>query len=87
MPETTTARLRNPRSVSLTKEELKALKQYRKKFKSNTDCAISLGLDRVVFDRVILVGSASFQTVQRIRGVFVNLLEENSISRNHDTNI
>ena len=58
---------RNPRSVALTKEEIKKLKSHRRNFETNKDCASSLGLDRVVYDRVCVYGTASLATVQKIR--------------------
>lgn len=55
------------KSEKLTAEERKALKQYRKGFDTEVDCAISIGIDRLVLNRVLLIGSASPATVEKIR--------------------
>lgn len=57
------------KSVALTKEELKALKEYRKKFNTSVECAITLKIDRLVLNRVILVGSGSPETIEKIKSV------------------
>lgn len=55
------------RSVKLLKEEVKALKTFRKQFETDQECADTIGIDRAVFIRVQLAGSASQETVERIR--------------------
>lgn len=55
------------KSEKLTAEERKALKQYRKGFDTEVDCAVSIGIDRLVLNRVLLIGSASPATVEKIR--------------------
>jgi hypothetical protein len=55
------------KSIKLTKEELRSLKAYRKKFATEVDCAISIGIDRLVLNRVLLVGSCSQATIDKIR--------------------
>lgn len=55
------------KSVKLTKEELKALKAYRKGFDTEVECALSIGIDRLVLNRVQLVGSGSQITIEKIR--------------------
>lgn len=57
------------KSEKLTAEERKALKQYRKEFDTEVDCAVSIGIDRLVLNRVLLIGSASPATVEKIRAV------------------
>ncbi len=57
------------KSEKLTVEERKALKQYRKGFDTEVDCAVSIGIDRLVLNRVLLIGSASPATVEKIRSV------------------
>jgi hypothetical protein len=57
------------KSEKLTAEEKKALKQYRKEFDTEVDCAVSIGIDRLVLNRVLLIGSASPATVEKIRSV------------------
>jgi hypothetical protein len=58
---------RSRKSEKLTPDERKALKLYRKKFDTEVDCAISIGIDRLVLNRVLLIGSASPGTVEKIR--------------------
>ena len=55
------------RSVELSEEEKKALAKHRKKYNTEVDAAIALGLDRAVMNRVMLVGSGSEATVTKIR--------------------
>jgi hypothetical protein len=55
------------KSEKLTAEERKALKQYRKGFDTEVECAVSIGIDRLVLNRVLLIGSASPGTVEKIR--------------------
>ena len=63
---------RKRRSVKLTKEELAALKVHRKKYDTQVECAISLGIDRLVMNNVILKGSGSPETISKIRSVLNN---------------
>lgn len=67
MDASTTARKR--KSEPLSKGELKALKAYRKGFSTEVDCAISIGIDRLVLGRVMLVGSGSPETIDKIKKV------------------
>lgn len=67
MDASTIARKR--KSEPLTKRELKALKTYRTRFSTEVDCALSIGIDRLVLGRVILVGSGSPETIAKIRKV------------------
>lgn len=69
--ETDTKKVR--KSVRLTSEELKALKQYRKTFTSEVECAEVIGIDRVVLNRTLLLGSASQATIEKIRLVLEGL--------------
>jgi len=55
------------RSESLTREEYKALKAYRKQFTTEIDCALSLRIDRGVLGRVLLTGSGSPDSIDKIR--------------------
>lgn len=55
------------KSEKLTKEELKALKAFRKQFDTEVDCAVKIGIDRLVLNRVILVGSGAPATIEKIR--------------------
>lgn len=62
-----TVTTRKRKSEPLTKEEYQALKQYRKKFHTAVDCAEAIGITREVLDRVLLAGSGSPETVEKIR--------------------
>jgi predicted DNA-binding protein (UPF0251 family) len=55
------------KSESLGKDELNALRMYRKGFVTEVDCAIKIGIDRTVLNRVLLTGSGSPKTIKRIR--------------------
>lgn len=59
------------KSVKLTPAELKSLKQYRKRFNTEVECAISIQVDRLVLNRVMLVGSGSPETIEKIKAVLV----------------
>ena len=62
--------------MALTKEELKALNQYRKGFVTEVECALSIGLDRNVLNRVMIFGSGSPESVNKIKVAIKELLEE-----------
>lgn len=55
------------KSELLTKAEIKALKAYRKQFDTEVDCAVSIGIDRLVLNRVLLVGRGAPETIEKIR--------------------
>lgn len=57
------------KSVKLTKEQHQSLKQYRKGFNTEVECAISIKIDRLVLNRVLLVGSGSPETIEKIKAV------------------
>lgn len=57
------------RSVLLTKDEWKALKSYRRGFNTLSECAESIGIFYQVLDRVLLVGSGSPETIEKVRAV------------------
>lgn len=59
--------IRKKKSVSLTKEERKSLKNFIKKFTTKLDCAEAIGIHRSVLDKVILSGTGAPETVQSIR--------------------
>lgn len=63
----TTETVTSRKSIKLTKDELKALKAYRKGFDTEVECALSIGIDRLVLNRVLLVGSGSQITIEKIR--------------------
>lgn len=58
---------RKPRSVPLTREERKSLKEFRKTFDTEVACAIAIGIDRTVLNAVMLRGSGSVESIQKIR--------------------
>lgn len=62
-----TATTRKRKSDPLTREEFAALKQYRKTFHTAVDCADAIGIKREVLDRVLIVGSGSPETIEKIR--------------------
>jgi hypothetical protein len=55
------------RSIKLSKEEKKALKNFCKTFQTEVDCALSIGIDRNVLSRVRMLGSGSEHTISKIR--------------------
>lgn len=59
------------KSVKLTPAEHKALKQYRKQFNTEVECALSIRIDRLVLNRVLMVGSGSPETIEKIKAVLV----------------
>lgn len=63
----TTAKSR--KSEPLTAEELETLKTYRAGFNTEVECALSIGVDRIVLNRVQLVGSGSPTSIKKIRKV------------------
>jgi len=64
---------RKKKSVSLTDEEYKRLKQYRKTFRFEIDCAEDMGIIRETFGRLLSVGSASPETIEKVRSRFDQL--------------
>jgi len=55
------------KSVRLSKEEIKALGKYVKTTPSLIEAAIEIGIDRNVLGRVLIVGSGSPATIDKIR--------------------
>lgn len=64
---TETATVRRKKSEELTKDQRKALRQYRTKFDTSVACATSIGIDRNVLERVLLAGSGAPETISKIR--------------------
>ena len=54
-------------SVALTAKEKAALKQYREGFVTEVECALSIGIDRNVLNRIMGFGSGSPDKVEKIR--------------------
>lgn len=67
MNASTTARKR--KSDPLTADELAALKAYRAGFNTEVECALSIGIDRLVLNRIQHVGSGSPDSVKKVRKV------------------
>jgi hypothetical protein len=61
--------IKKRKSVHLTRQEIAGLKKYRKGFHTETECAISLGIDRNVLNRILIVGSGAPESIERIRQV------------------
>lgn len=55
------------KSIALTKDEWKALKNCLSGFNTVVECAESIGIHRNVLDRVLVFGSGSFETINKIR--------------------
>lgn len=55
------------RSIKLSQDEKKALKNFCKSFQTEVDCALAIGIDRNVLARVRMIGSGSEVTISRIR--------------------
>ncbi len=55
------------KSIRLTPVEVKSLKNYRKRFHTEIECAEAIGISRVVLNRVIHLGSGSEATIEKIR--------------------
>lgn len=60
------------KSVALTADEKKALRQYTKKFQSVTEAADDIGVSRQVLFRVLLAGSGSQEKIEIIRAALTN---------------
>lgn len=58
---------RKRKSVRLSKEEVAGLKKYRRRFNTVTECAISIGIDRNVLDRILLASSGSPETIEKVK--------------------
>jgi hypothetical protein len=73
MSETDTKLPKPAKSVVLTKAERKKLEGYRKQFYTDVDCAVSIGIDRLVLNRVMLVGSGAPKSIEKIREKLSNI--------------
>jgi predicted DNA-binding protein (UPF0251 family) len=60
-------------SVALTKDELAALKLYRKGFVTEVECALSIGVDRNVLNRIMAFGSGSPESISKIKSAIVTV--------------
>jgi len=58
--------IKEPKSVKLEDGVLAWLRQYREQFKTEVDCALTIGVDRLVINRVLMTGSCSARSAKRI---------------------
>lgn len=65
-------------SVALTTKEKAALKQYREGFNTEVECALSIGIDRNVLNRITTFGSGSPDKVGKIRAAIAGILEQSA---------
>lgn len=63
-------------SLALTAKEKAALKQYREGFNTEVECALSIGIDRNVLNRITTFGSGSPDKVNKIKVAIAGLLTE-----------
>lgn len=68
--------IRRKKSVVLESAELKALKNYRGTFHTDTDFAEDMLIDRVTLLRIIDNGSGSQANIDKIRNKLNTLLEK-----------
>lgn len=54
-------------SIALTAKEKEALKQYREGFDTEVECALSIGIDRNVLNRISTFGSGSPDKVKKVK--------------------
>lgn len=55
------------KSEALTKDEFASLKKYSKGFRTIVECAETIGISREVLDRLLVVGSGSPATIEKVR--------------------
>jgi DNA-binding phage protein len=55
------------KSEALTKEEFSSLKKFTKGFRTVVECAETIGISREVLDRLLVVGSGSPVTIDKVR--------------------
>ena len=55
------------KSIALSEEEFASLKQYAKQFNTGVECAETIGIHRNVLDRILLAGSGSPESIEKIR--------------------
>lgn len=61
----------NRKSEALTTAEWSELKDYRNGFTKEVACALSIGIDRTVLNRVLLTGKGRPDTIEKIRAKLV----------------
>lgn len=62
-------------SVALTAKEKEALKQYREGFDTEVECALSIGIDRNVLNRITTFGSGSPDKIKKIQAAIAGLIK------------
>ena len=62
--------IKQPRSVDVPAEILDWLKSQRIQFKTEVAFALSIGVDRLVANRILLVGSCSPRSLKKITKAF-----------------
>lgn len=55
------------KSEALTKDEFASLKKFAKSFRTIVECAETIGISREVLDRLLVVGSGSPATIEKVR--------------------
>ena len=55
------------RSIKLSQDEKRALRNFYKSFTTEVECALAIGIDRNVLFRVRKIGSGSENTITKIR--------------------
>lgn len=71
---------RRRKSVKLTVEEQKTLRAFRKTFELEIDCAESIGIRRETLNRVLLIGSASPENIEKIRAKISPELKDDMVT-------
>lgn len=66
------------KSVKLSKEEIKALKNFCKGFHAFIESAEVVGVSTQVLNRVIAFGSGSPETIEKVRKVLQSQVSDNS---------
>lgn len=65
-------------SVALTAKEKAALKQYREGFVTEVECALSIGIDRNVLNRISTFGSGSPDKIEKIKAAIAELVDSSA---------
>lgn len=63
-------------SVALTTKELTALSQYREGYVTEVECALSIGIDRNVLNRIMAFGSGSPDKIEKIKVAIKGIMEK-----------
>jgi hypothetical protein len=74
--DTPVKNIRNRKSVSLSKEDHMALKKLRQAYSTEVECAETIGVNRIVLNRVLLVGSGSPESIIKIRKALSKFLSK-----------